>query len=282
MNIEVRPLSYTSRRTLLNRFISGCLAGQFAAAGLGLALPYRRAAAEWSAPEPAQAATALDGDTLRLAAGAEVRLIGLEAPKPGLAPGDAAMAELAAAATASLQTLAAAGVALRTDVLRQDRYGRRLAQVFAPDGRWLQAAQVAAGLARVHGDGSNRTGLADLLAQERAARDARRGLWRHPAFRVRRADDPRLGRLAGSFQLVAGRAVAAAIVRDTGYVNFGADRRTDFTLVLRKPVLAMLDPAVLDFARLGARAIRCRGWIDLHDGPSMDLSCPEQMELLEA
>jgi endonuclease YncB( thermonuclease family) len=250
--------------------------------GLGSAWPYRAASADWSLPEPIQAATALDGDTLKLASGDEVRLTGIEAPKPALAPGDPAMASLAAAAAAALQVLTQGGVILRYDLLRRDRYGRLLAQVFAPDGTWLQARQVVAGLARVHGDGSNRGGLAELLIGEDTARQAKRGLWRHRAFAVRRAEDPGLKRFAGSFQIVSGRVVAAAIVRDTGYVNFGADRRSDFTLVIRKPVLAMLDPAVVDFNRWSASSIRCRGWIDLHDGPSMDLACPEQLEIPEA
>jgi micrococcal nuclease len=273
----VRQPSYTSRRTLLNRFVR-----HFAAAGLGLALPsLPRSFADWSEPEPAQPATALSGDTLQLTSGTEVRLIGIEAPKRALAPADARMAALGATSAASLGALAKGGVALRYDVLRQDRYGRQLAQAFAADGTWLQAAQIAAGLARVHGDGSNRLGLHDLLAQEDAARHANRGIWQHPAFAVRRAGDPRLMRLAGTFQIVVGQVTAAAVAHDAGYVNFGADRRTDFTLVIRKPVLAMLDPAVVDLTRLSARSIRCRGWIDLHDGPSMDLTCPEQIEVLE-
>jgi endonuclease YncB( thermonuclease family) len=277
----VRPPSYTSRRTLLNRFVGFATWG-LATGGLGSVLPSRGVSADWSLPEPVQAAGALNGDTLRLASGDEVRLIGIEAPKPALAPRDPAMLSLAASSTAALEALAQDGVILRYDVLRQDRYRRRLAQVFAPDGTWLQARQVAAGLARVHGDGSNRGGLAELLIGEDAARAEKRGLWRHRAFAVRRADDPGLKRLAGSFQIVRGRVESAAVARDNGYVNFGADRRTDFTLVLRKPVLAMLDPAVVDLTRLSGRSIRCRGWIDLHDGPSMDLACPEQIEVLEA
>ncbi len=271
---------------MLNRFIWGRFIGRFVAGftigSLGLALPSRIAAADWSAPDPAQAATAIDGDTLKLGSGGEVRLIGIEAPKAALAPGDPTMAALAADSTASLNALVRHGVVLRTDILKEDRYGRRLAQVFDPDGTWLQASQIAAGLARVHGDGSNRTGLTDLLAAEETARAAGHGLWRHPTFAVRRAGDWNLRRLAGSFQIVTGRVTAAALVRDTGYINFGADRRADFTLVIRKPVLAMLDPAVLDLTRLNARSIRCRGWIELRDGPSMDLSCPEQLEVLEA
>jgi endonuclease YncB( thermonuclease family) len=244
-------------------------------------LPLRKALADWSAPDRVQPATALDGDTLKLGAGPEVRLIGIEAPKASLVPGDAAMASLGMAATAALGALAKSGVMLRYDVLRQDRYGRHLAQVFAPDGTWLQAAQIAAGLARVHGDGSNRLGLTELLVGEAEARKAERGMWLHRAFAVREAQDPRLKRLAGSFQIVTGRVAAAAVVRGTGYVNFGADRRTDFTLVIRKPVLAMLDPAVVDLSGLAGRSIRCRGWLDFYDGPTMDLTCPEQIEVLE-
>jgi endonuclease YncB( thermonuclease family) len=249
---------------------------------LGSAWPYRAVRADWSLPEARQAATALDGDTLRLDSGDEVRLIGIEAPKPALAPDDPAMASLAATASAALQALAQGGVILRYDLLRQDRYRRRLAQVFAPDGTWLQARQVVGGFARVHGDGSNRGGLAELLIGEDAARKAKRGLWSHRGFAVRWAEDPSLKRFAGSFQIVSGRVTAASIARDTGYLNFGADRRSDFTLVIRKPVLAMLDPAVVDLNALNGRSIRCRGWIDLHDGPSMDLTCPEQLEILEA
>lgn len=276
----MRPPSYTSRRTLLNRFV---------AAGLGSAMPsavlLRRSDADGAAPEglsvpeASQEATVLDGDTVRLAAGGEVRLAGIEAAKASLSPKDASLMRLADAAAEHLRGLLRGGVILRYDRQRGDRYGRKLAQVFAADGTWLQAAQIDAGLARVHGDGVNRIGLSELLRREAAARSSRLGIWRDPAFAVRDAADVSLKRWAGSFQVVEGTVAAAATVRDAGYLNFGADRRTDFTLVVRKPVLGALDPAMVDLSRLAGRRIRCRGWIDLHDGPSMDLSCPEHLEV---
>ena len=273
--------SYTSRRSLLNLIIGG-------ACGLSLA-PFRPARAEsiaWpvglSAPESATVASVLDGDTAQLADGTVLRLAGIEAPKPELAPRDGAMAELAGAATTALQTLVGAQpIALRLDAGKRDRYGRRLAQVFNADGDWLQAAMVIAGHARVRGDGRNRLGLRTLLRLEASARGNAQGIWRHPAFAVRAAGDPELPRLEGSFQIIEGQVFAAAIVNGTGFINFSPDRETDLTLVLKKPALNLFAQAMLDVSALTSKPIRCRGWLDLYKGPRIDISHPEQIEVLE-
>jgi endonuclease YncB( thermonuclease family) len=252
-------------------------------------MPIRPAGAETvaapdglSPPEGVEVATVIDGDTLALKGGDRLRLCGIEAPKPDLAPGDAAMARLAEAAVAALEALLGSHpITLRMDAGRRDRYGRRFAQAFNGDGVWLQAALIAEGLARVHGDGRNRLGLGTLLGLEARARDAEIGLWRHPACAVRAADDPNLERLAGSFQIIAGRVFSAAIIGGTGFINFGADRHTDLTLVLKKPALDLLGPAMIDLAQLTSKPTRCRGWLDLYDGPRIDVSHPEQIEVLE-
>jgi endonuclease YncB( thermonuclease family) len=235
-----------------------------------------------SPPEGAKVAAVIDGDTLQLANGAVLRLSGIEAPKRDLAPHDAALARLAEAATEALKAaIGSRPLTLRQDAGKRDRYGRRLAQAFSGEGAWLQEALVSEGLARVHGDGRNRLGLEALLKAEARARDAGRGIWRHPLFAVRAADDPKLGRFAGSFQIIAGRVFAADIVRGIGFDNFGADRRTDLTLVLKKPALDLGGPAMMDLAWLTSKPIRCRGWLDLYDGPRIDISQPEQIEVLE-
>jgi endonuclease YncB( thermonuclease family) len=267
---------------------------RFVAAGLGLVLATPsagRAKAEplpdgLSAPEPAIHATAIHGDTLKLGDGREARLVGIEAPKPGFAPdrktGDAALNAWAEESRLALQAaIGTGGVICRYDALRRDRYGRLLVQATRDDGAWLQALQIAAGEARVHGDGANRLGLRALLGIEAAARGAKRGIWRHAAFAVKDAADPELGRFIDSFQIIEGRVVSAEIVKDTGYVNFGRDWKTDLTLVVKKAVLALGDPVMVDLPRLAGRSIRCRGWLDLHDGPTIDITHPEQIEVLE-
>jgi endonuclease YncB( thermonuclease family) len=273
--------SYTGRRDLLNLIVGGLVFG----------MPIRAFRPAWgetiagpaglSAPESAGIASVIDGDTVKLADGTVLRLSGIEAPKPDLAPDDAAMAALAAAATTALRALIGRGpVALRLDFLKRDRYGRRLAQVFSGSGDWLQAALVLAGHARVRGDAHNRLGLPALLRLEASARDNAQGIWRHPAFAVRRADDPKLARLAGSFQIIAGPVFAAAVMRGTGFINFSPDRATDLTLVLKKPALDLFARAMLDVASLTGKTIRCRGWLDLYDGPRIDITHPEQIEVL--
>jgi endonuclease YncB( thermonuclease family) len=276
-NLRVEKPSYTSRRGLLNLIIGGI-------AGLGL----RPAQAEsidilgLSPPESATVTAIVDGDTLQLSDGTILRLSGIEAPKPDLAPGDAAMARLAGEATAALVALVGTQpIVLRMDAGKRDRYGRRLAQVFNGGGDWLQGALVAAGQARVRGDARNRRGLRTLLHLEAGARGDAQGIWRHPAFAVRRAGDPQLGRFAGSFQIIEGQVFAAAIVGGIGYINFSPDRATDLTLVLKKPALDLCYHAMFDVTALTSKPIRCRGWLDLFDGPRIDISHPEQIEPLE-
>jgi endonuclease YncB( thermonuclease family) len=270
--------SYTSRRDLLNLIIGGLLA----LSGRPARAQDIPALTELSPPETANVTAIIDGDTLRLGDGTLLRLSGIEAPKPGLAPGDAAMAALAAEAEQALKDLVAAQpVALRVGAGKRDRYDRRLAQVFSSRGDWLQAALVVAGHARVRSDGRNRAGLRMLLGLETRARDAAQGIWRHPAFAVRQAEDPRLGQYAGSFQIIEGRVFGAALAGGLGYINFGPERETDLTLVLKKPALDLFYQAMFDVTTLTAKPIRCRGWLDLFDGPRIDISHPEQIEVLE-
>ena len=276
----------TSRRSLLNRFIGG-LTAWTAAGRIGPVLP---ACADpttdppdgLSEAEPREVAAVIDGDTVALRGGDTLRLIGIEAPKRVLAPNDSGLAALEAQAAATLHRLIGGSTLhLRYDTLRRDRYGRILAHGFAADGTWLSAALVSAGAARVHGDGTNRRGLRSLLGLEQAARALRLALWQHPAFAVRLADDPALGRLVGRFEIVEGKVAATAVMEDRGFINFGPDRHTDLTLVLKKPALSLMQVAMIDLSRLAGRRVRCRGWLDLHDGPSMEVSHPEQIEVLE-
>jgi endonuclease YncB( thermonuclease family) len=66
------------------------------------------------------------------------------------------------------------GQVLDMRVVEIDRYDRLVAEVFLPDGRSLNAEQVAAGHAWVY---RRYTDDPELLRLEREARDARRGLW---------------------------------------------------------------------------------------------------------
>ena len=66
------------------------------------------------------------------------------------------------------------GQVLDLRVVEIDRYDRLVAEAFLPDGRSLNAEQVAGGHAWVY---RRYTDDPELLRLEREARDARRGLW---------------------------------------------------------------------------------------------------------
>ena len=149
----------------------------------------------------------IDGDTARLADGREIRFVGIQAPKlalgrKGFMPWP--LAEEARAAAADL--LLGKEVALRVDGRSVDRHGRVLAHIFAGEEKiWAQRALVGQGWARVYSFADNHGCTLELLEAEGAARRALRGIWAHPFYAVRRADDlKKLEGLTGSFQLVEG------------------------------------------------------------------------------
>ncbi len=223
----------------------------------------------------------VDGDTLNLEDGRIVRLVGLQAPKLPLdRPGFRAW-PLADEARDRLAALALGRrVGLRYGGRRQDRHGRELAHlVREADGLWLQRALLAEGFARVYSFRDNRALLAELLAVERQARAARRGIWRHPYYAVRR--DTETPQFAGSFQLVEGRVRAVALVRGRAYLNFGDDWRSDFTIAIAPRDVRLFEQAGQPPAAYEGRSVRVRGWLKTHNGVLVTATHPEQIEVLE-
>jgi endonuclease YncB( thermonuclease family) len=221
---------------------------------------------------------AIDGDTLRLEDGRELRLVGLRAPKAG-PRADARERALAAEATRTLDRLAA-GKVLDAAIggPARDRRGRILAQATTAEGVWLQGAVLAAGLARVETFADNRARAAAMLALEAEARAAGRGLWADPRFRVMSAAEAE--RLVDGFHLVEGRVLRVTERRDRLYLDFGPDWRRDFTVSIAKRDRAAFRAAGIDPAGLLDASVRVRGWVRVHNGPMIEATHPEQIELI--
>ncbi len=222
----------------------------------------------------------IDGDTVVLGDGREVRLVGIQAPKLPLGRPGFAKWPLADEARARLAALT---LDKRVDLYhggrRVDRHGRALAHLVDAEGRWMQGAMLEAGLARVYTFADNRA-LADrMLALEREARAAGRGIWADPYYRVRTPGETH--GLIDSFQIVTGRIVSAAVVRGRGYLNFGPDWRTDFTVYVPPKARRLFEEEGIDLHALEGRRVRVRGWIDSYNGPEIVATHPEQIEILE-
>lgn len=192
----------------------------------------------------------VDGDTLRLADGRNVRLIGINAPERAR---DGRPAEpYAEAATKRLQALVAANggrVGLRPGVRERDHYGRTLAHAYDRGGRNLEAQMLAEGMGyRVAFEPAS--GLERCQREaEIAARQGKAGLWQQARilspFELRQ----------GGFALV--RARVAQVQRNRG----GLWLELDGPLVLRVEPKLLRYFDVNELQRLEGRQVEVRGWV---------------------
>ena len=158
-----------------------------------------------------------------------------------------------------------------------DRYGRLVAHIERSDGLWLQGALLEQGLAQVQTRPGEAARAAEMLALEQSARAAGRGLWAEAAFMPQ--DPGALRDSTGRFRIVRGRVLRVAPIEGYVYLNFGADWRVDFTVRVRRTELEGT-LAGTDLAGLAGRLIEVRGVVLQAGGPLIELSHPEQMQVL--
>jgi endonuclease YncB( thermonuclease family) len=222
-----------------------------------------------------QVASIVDGRSFRLDDGREIRLAAVEVPSD-----DSPAARTAQAALAAL--LAGQAFALRPAAAAPDRYGRILAYAFTngQHARSVAHEMLAQGHARMSAQTGDPACAAELLQQEGVARTAGRGLWADPQYAIMDA-----GNLAG---LMAGRGRFAVVegkvasVRPSGgtiYVNFGRRWSQALTVTISKRQERMFAGAGLALKGLENRRLRVRGWIEIRNGPRIEASQPEQIEM---
>jgi hypothetical protein len=140
---------------------------------------------------------------------------------------------------------------------------------------------VARGLARVYSFADNRACTPELLAAESEARAKRLGVWGSSAYRIVEAVDlERLDRLIHTYQLVEGRVVAVGEGRIRIYLNFAQDWRRDFTLSVERKAVGAFAAAGIDLRSLAGKRVRVRGTLAWRNGPMIEASHPEQIELV--
>lgn len=226
-------------------------------------------------------ASVTDGDIVTLEDGREIRLVGIMAPKLSLGrPGFEAWPWAEESKAGLKELVEGQTVTLWSDGAARDRHGRVLAHlVRADDGLWVQGEMLRRGLARVYSFADNRTGVPALYRWEQEARSARRGMWSHPDYAVVSADGAE--RAVRSFALVEGRVLKVAKVRSRTYLNFGDNWRRDFTVKVGRAAARLFDANSLDLTQFGGRLIRVRGWVKWENGPLIEVTHPEQVELID-
>jgi len=218
----------------------------------------------------------VDGDTVLLENNVEVRLVGLQAPKISLGRKNFKEWPLGFESKEILSQLTLGKeVSLYYGGRKMDRYGRALAHLFLNDGTWVQGEMLKQGFARVYSFADNRSVVDEMLEQEYQARLNNSGIWALDFYKIKPQEIS--GKHTNSFQVVSGRILDVAEVRSNTYLNFGDDYRNDFTIVVPNRVKKMFEKQDIKLANLEGKNIFVRGWLKYYNGPSIDLTHPEQL-----
>ena len=222
----------------------------------------------------------VDGDTLRLDDGTQVRLVGIQAPMLSLGRPKVTDWPLAGQARDVLSQWALGQtVELRYGGQEKDRNGRRLAHLIDGQGRWLQGEMLKAGWARVYSFPDNRSLVGEMLELERAARAARRGIWNHPFYKVRIAKETEIGK--GRFELVEDVVKRVNVWGRRTYLNMGNDEPATFAAAIVAENETAFAQARMMPRDLVGRRIRVRGWVVGDRQPIIEITHPEQIEVLD-
>jgi len=225
-----------------------------------------------------------DGDTVVLDNRDRIRMIGIQAPKLPLGRVGYKKWPLADESRDFLNDYALGeNVRIYYGGARKDRHGRVLGHVFIDDDRqkWAQMAMIEEGLARVYSFSDNRHCLEELIAAERQARINRKNIWSNDYYKIRDGQKPsQLEKRDGHYELVEGRVFGVGNTKYKIYLNFGKTWKTDFTAVIDRSAVKHFSEMGIDLNKLDDALVRIRGWIDIDDGPRIDVTHPEQIEIL--
>jgi endonuclease YncB( thermonuclease family) len=209
----------------------------------------------------------VDGRSVMLEDGREVLISGIWTP----APAQAALEALLRGQLVELRGL--------QDVT--DRYGRTVAFLLRQDGAIDVAGYLLArGQARVAAQIGDAACAAELLSRELVARTSKLGLWSEPYYDVIEAGNaPQLLAARGHFSLVEGKILSVRESGGTIYLNFGRRWSEALTVTISKRHERIFSGAGLSPKRLENRTVRIRGWIEERNGPRIEASRPEQIEV---
>lgn len=225
---------------------------------------------------PGRLQRVIDGDTIALADGRHVRVIGINTPElpHGRRPEEPGAR---AAQRFAREFLGDGRLTLLTGAEPADRYGRTLAYVYRADGASLAEALAGAGLGMLIAIPPNLAEVDCLARAEAAARAAGRGLWRDPAW--------------------AAVPVATLVPDRSGFLRLrgtvGSQRRTRANWWMTLDDRVALRIAAADLPRFDEKALRelagreivVRGWLQRRktrgeEAPwTMQLSHPAVIEL---
>jgi len=167
----------------------------------------------------------------------------------------------------ALKTLLDKGMRVRVHLLsdKPDRYGRKPALVYLKDGRWLQGELVRQKLAIAYPYPGEESFIRDLYLHETPH-----------AISALENSIP-----TDKFAIVEGQVVDVAEIKGKTYLNFGANWRTDFTIMVDKKKAKLFRAYGFSLPILKGSHMRIRGWVFDQNGPMIAPQHPSQLEMIK-
>ncbi len=163
---------------------------------------------------------------------------------------------------------------------RTNRMGHNLAHLTSEDKDiWVQGLLLRLGLARVQTTKTNPELADDLYTLEVSARSQRAGLWSLPEHMV--LSPAEADNFIGEFEVIEGTVTSASINKNRVFLNFGKDWRTDFTASIAPSDRKTFNKSGFNPLQWQGKTLRVRGWIEPYNGPYIEITHPEALELLD-
>jgi len=200
-----------------------------------------------------------DGDTLHLRNGDKIRLIGINTPE--VARKSHPAEPFANQARDRLRQLIKNNhhqLGLRMDAEHFDRYGRRLAHLYAQDGSSISAQLLQDGLATLLAVPPNLNGLDCYANTEAQAQQAGKGIWQLPRYRV--ISSSALPRNSRGYRHVSGKVIRIGEGRRNLWLNL--PNKVAFRI--EKKELSLFN--TIKPRELLGKTIIGRGWLYEHKG----------------
>lgn len=176
------------------------------------------------------------------------------------------------------------GKDIRLYVTRDDKNGRRnrhdfeLGHIETLKGEWVQAQMVERGMAVAYSTTANHDMADHLLQKEQFARDKQMGLW---AKDLQLHDQISIHDHLRSFQIIEAKIYSASMRKNTVYLNFTRDWRSDLTARINKKDRLLFSREGISPLSLNGKNVRIRGYVEDYNGPMITLTHPSQIEVLD-
>ncbi len=222
----------------------------------------------------------IDGVTIEVDDKTKVRLSGIWVPwESDTEPGEPVRKAMALLKKVSADRYVRLYQTKQNGAGRANRMGQTVAQVERDDGLWLQGILLYAGLATVMTSESNPEMAARMYTLESDARNRKVGLWADPRWSVLKPSQAK--DYANQYRIVEGRVYSTAMHNNIFYINFSKDWRTDFTVTVPSAERYAFSRQNIDLMALNGHLVRVRGWVRTKDGPMIEITHPQQIEILD-